>query len=115
MTRSARQFPPYHDTPIWIDVEGGGPKTAAAVAAQVRKVEGVAEVGPPQRLAPGVTAVQVVSANPFASEASQTTVNAIRDLPPPAGADSPGRRRDRRLRRLPVEPRPRTCRSRSGS
>ncbi|HEU5253458.1 MAG TPA: MMPL family transporter [Solirubrobacterales bacterium] len=83
----SNQFPPYHDTPIWIDVEGGGPRAAAQVAAEVRGVEGVAAVAPPQRLATGVTAVQVVSANPFASEASQTTVNAIRDLPPPPGAE----------------------------
>ena len=79
------QFPPYHDTPIWLDVEGGGPKAAAQVSAAVRHVEGVAAVVPPQPLADGVTAVQVISANPFASEASQTTVNAIRDLPTPAG------------------------------
>jgi RND superfamily putative drug exporter len=83
----SEQFPPYHDTPIWIDVEGGGPRAAAQFAKEVRGVDGVAEVAPPQQLAPGVTAVQVVSANPFASEASQTTVNAIRDLSPPAGSD----------------------------
>jgi RND superfamily putative drug exporter len=80
------EFPPYHETPIWIDVEGGGPKAAAQVAAAVRGVEGVAEVQPPQRLQPGVTALQVVSANPFRSEASQDTVKAIRDLPPPPRA-----------------------------
>jgi uncharacterized membrane protein YdfJ with MMPL/SSD domain len=79
------EFPPYHETPIWIDVEGGGPKAAAAVATEVRGVEGVAEVAPPQRLAPGVTALQVVSANPFVSDASQDTVKAIRDLQTPAG------------------------------
>lgn len=84
----SQQFPPYHDTPIWVDVEGGGPKAAARFANQVRGVEGVAEVAPPQRLAPGVTALQVVSANPFASEASQTTVKAIRDLPSPPGAEA---------------------------
>jgi uncharacterized membrane protein YdfJ with MMPL/SSD domain len=77
------EFPPYHETPIWIDVEGGGPRAAAQVATAVRGVEGVAEVQPPQRLAPGVTVLQVVSANPFRSEASQATVKAIRDLPPP--------------------------------
>jgi uncharacterized membrane protein YdfJ with MMPL/SSD domain len=81
----SQQFPPYHDTPIWLDVEGGGPKAAAQVAAAVRRVDGVAEVAPPQRLAGGVTAVQAVSASPFASEASQTTVNAIRGLSPPSG------------------------------
>lgn len=79
------EFPPYHETPIWIDVEGGGPKAAAQVASQVRGVEGVAEVQPPQRLAPGVTAVQAVSAHPFASDESAETVKAIRDLQPPAG------------------------------
>jgi uncharacterized membrane protein YdfJ with MMPL/SSD domain len=81
----SQQFPPYHDTPIWLDVEGGGPKAAAEVAAAVRRVDGVAEVAPPRRLAGGVTAVQAISANPFASEASQSTVRAIRDLQPPAG------------------------------
>jgi RND superfamily putative drug exporter len=80
------EFPPYHETPIWIDVEGGGPKAAAQVAAAVRGVEGVSEVQPPQKLAPGVTALQVVSANPFVSDASQDTVKAIRDLQPPPGA-----------------------------
>jgi RND superfamily putative drug exporter len=81
----SQQFPPYHDTPIWLDVEGGGPKAATAVAAAARQVDGVAEVAPPRRLAGGVTAIQVTSANPFASEASQSTVHAIRDLQPPAG------------------------------
>jgi uncharacterized membrane protein YdfJ with MMPL/SSD domain len=81
----SRQFPPFHDTPIWIDVEGDR-QAAAQVAAAVREVPGVAEVAPPQQLEPGVTAVQAISSNPFASEASQSTVNAIRDLPPPAGA-----------------------------
>ncbi len=80
-----QQFPPFHDTPIWLDVEGGGPKAAAEVAAAVRRVDGVAEVAPPQRLEHGVTAVQAVSAHPFVSEASQTTVKTIRDLPTPAG------------------------------
>ncbi|HEX5593611.1 MAG TPA: MMPL family transporter [Solirubrobacterales bacterium] len=82
----SEQFPPYHETPIWIDVEGGGPKAAAQLAAEVKKVGGVAEVLPPQQLGGGVTAVQAISADPFASEASKETVKAIRDLPEPAGA-----------------------------
>ena len=81
----SQRFPPYHDTPIWVDVEGGGPAAAARVAARVRGVDGVAQVAPPQQLAPGVTAVQATSANPFVSEASEDTVRAIRDLPTPAG------------------------------
>jgi len=79
------QFPPYHETPIWIDVEGGGPKAAAQVAAQVQKVDGVAEVQPPQRLERGVTALAVISENPFVSDASEGTVKAIRELPTPPG------------------------------
>jgi uncharacterized membrane protein YdfJ with MMPL/SSD domain len=93
-TASARQayevvsneFPPYHDTPIWVDVEGGGPHAAALVAARARHIAGVAEVAPPQRLDSGVTALQVVSANPFVSTASQDTVRQIRDLAAPPGA-----------------------------
>jgi uncharacterized membrane protein YdfJ with MMPL/SSD domain len=83
----SEEFPPYRDSPIWIDVEGGGPKAAAQFAKEVRGVEGVAEVAPPQPLAGGVTAVQVVSTDPFVSDASRATVKAIRNLPPPAGAE----------------------------
>ena len=81
----SERFPPFHETPIWVDVEGGGPKAAAAVAARVKRIPGVAEVLPPQPLRGDVTALQVVSANPFVSTASQTTVGAIRELPTPAG------------------------------
>jgi uncharacterized membrane protein YdfJ with MMPL/SSD domain len=83
----SERFPPYHETPIWIDVEGGGPRAAAAVAARVGRVEGVAEVLAPQRLRGDVTAIQAVSANPFVSDASQETVKAIRELRPPPGTE----------------------------
>ena len=43
---------------------------------------------------------------PFNSEASQSTVERLRDVPAPPGADRAGRRRDRRLHRLPGQPRP---------
>jgi uncharacterized membrane protein YdfJ with MMPL/SSD domain len=82
----SEQFPPYRDTPIWIDVEGGGPRAAAAVAARVRQVDGVAAVAPPRRLSRRVTAIEAISANPFKSEASRSTVGAIRDLTAPPGA-----------------------------
>jgi uncharacterized membrane protein YdfJ with MMPL/SSD domain len=80
------EFPPYHETPIWIDVEGGGPKAAAAVAARVRGVAGIAEVAPPRRLGGEVTVIQAISSHPFASDTSQDTVRRIRDLAEPAGA-----------------------------
>jgi len=79
----SEQFPPYHETPIWIDVEGGGPAAPAQVAAAARGVDGVAEVLPPQQLGGDVTAVQAISANPYGSAASRDTVEAIRDLPAP--------------------------------
>jgi RND superfamily putative drug exporter len=83
----SERFPPYHETPIWIDVEGGGPRAAATMAARVAAVPGVAEVLPPQRLRGDVTALQAISANPFASDPSGDTVKAIRALPTPPGAD----------------------------
>jgi uncharacterized membrane protein YdfJ with MMPL/SSD domain len=82
----SERFPPYHETPIWIDVDGARPKAATALAARVRTVPGVAEVLPPQRLRGGVSAIQAVSANPFVSDASQETVKEIRALAPPPGA-----------------------------
>ncbi len=80
------EFPPYQESPIWIDVEGGGPRAAAQVAARVGRVAGVAEVNPPRRLSDEVTVVQVISAHPFISEASQTTVKRIRAIEPPPGS-----------------------------
>jgi uncharacterized membrane protein YdfJ with MMPL/SSD domain len=80
------EFPPYQESPIWIDVEGGGPKAAAQVAAQVRRVGGVAEVNPPRQLSRGVTVVQVISSHPFISEASQSTVRRIRAIQSPPGS-----------------------------
>jgi RND superfamily putative drug exporter len=80
------EFPPYRETPIWVDLEGGGRKAAAQFAARVRRVDGVAEVAPPQPLRGGVTAIQATSAHPFISGASQSTVKRIRSLPAPPGA-----------------------------
>jgi uncharacterized membrane protein YdfJ with MMPL/SSD domain len=86
--RVSEEFPPYHDTPIWVDFEGGTPAQARAFAAAVGTVPGVAEALPPRRLGPEVTAIEAISANPFSSEASQDTVRAIRNLPEPAGASA---------------------------
>jgi RND superfamily putative drug exporter len=83
----SNEFPPYHDSPIWIDLEGASAKQAASIATETRGLDGVAEVLPPQPLGGEVTAIQVISANPFASDASQSTVKAIRDQPAPAGTE----------------------------
>jgi uncharacterized membrane protein YdfJ with MMPL/SSD domain len=79
------EFPPYREIPIWVDLEGAGPKQATAMAARVRAVPGVAEVAPPQRLRGGVTAIQAISTHPFNSEPSESTVERIRELPTPPG------------------------------
>jgi RND superfamily putative drug exporter len=81
----SNQFPPYRDSPIWIDLEGATPRQTAAVASELKQVEGVSEVLPPQRLRGGITAIQVISTNSFVSEASQNTVKAIRAVPTPPG------------------------------
>lgn len=80
------EFPPYRETPIWIDVEGGSPRAIGRYAAAVRRVPGVAEVTSPRPLRGDVTAIQVTSAHPFVSDASQSTARAIRALAPPPGA-----------------------------
>jgi RND superfamily putative drug exporter len=80
------EFPPYRETPIWVSVEGASPQATTALAARVRNTPGVAAVAPPQPLAGGVTAIQAISASPFSVEASQSTVERLRDVRAPAGA-----------------------------
>jgi RND superfamily putative drug exporter len=80
------EFPPYREAPIWVSVKGGDSKGIAKFTAQVRRTPGVAAVYPPQRLHEGITAIQAISANPFNSEASKTTVKRVREIPPPPGA-----------------------------
>jgi RND superfamily putative drug exporter len=82
----SEEFPPYRETPIWVSVEGASPRATAALAAQVRDTPGVAAVAPPQPLDGGVTAIQAVSANPFSSETSKSTVERLRDVAAPPGA-----------------------------
>jgi RND superfamily putative drug exporter len=91
--RSAREtydlvtakFPPYREAPIWVSIKGSDRRGIVSFAAQVRRTPGVAAVYPPQRLDEGVTAIQAISANPFNSEASKTTVERVREITPPPG------------------------------
>jgi uncharacterized membrane protein YdfJ with MMPL/SSD domain len=80
------QFPPFHETPIVVSYAGGTPAGARAFAAELTKVEGVAEALPPRRLSGGVYAIEAISTHDFVSDPSQNTVKAIRALPVPAGA-----------------------------
>ncbi len=80
------EFPPYRETPIVVSYAGGTAAGAHAFAAEMARVEGVASVAPPQRFEGGVYAIEAISTHPFASDASQDTARAIRDLPVPGGA-----------------------------
>jgi uncharacterized membrane protein YdfJ with MMPL/SSD domain len=82
----SEDFPPYRETPIWVAVEGASPGASARLAARVRRTEGVAAARPPLRLTENLTVIQAVSANPFASEASQSTVERVRNVPSPPGS-----------------------------
>jgi RND superfamily putative drug exporter len=77
------EFPPFRDTPIWVSVDGGGPATPAKVRAQVRRVDGVSAALPPQRVTRELSVIQAVSASSFRSEASQSTVEALREIEAP--------------------------------
>jgi uncharacterized membrane protein YdfJ with MMPL/SSD domain len=79
------EFPPYREAPIWVSVKGGDRAETAKLAGEVRRVPGVAAVRPPQRLREGVTAIEAISAHPFTSEASQTTVRQVRQIAAPPG------------------------------
>jgi uncharacterized membrane protein YdfJ with MMPL/SSD domain len=79
-------FPPYRDTPINVAVEGAGPRGAAQVHAEVRRVPGVATALPPRPLRNGVTLIEAISRNPFISGQAKDTVRQIRNLPEPGGA-----------------------------
>ena len=78
-----REFPPYRDTPIWVTVEGGGPAALAKTRARVAKVEGVAAALPPRRVTPQLGLVETISSASFRSEASQSTVEGIREISVP--------------------------------
>jgi uncharacterized membrane protein YdfJ with MMPL/SSD domain len=80
------EFPPYREAPIWVSVKGANRAGIAKLAAQVHRTPGVAKVYPPQPLRDGVTAIEAISTNPFNSEASKSTVERVRAIPPPPGA-----------------------------
>ena len=83
------RFPPYRESPIWIALKGGGPKAAATMAAEARRVPGVAEVLPPQRLRNGVIAIQALTTGPFNSSVSEEALRRVRAIAPPPGTTAP--------------------------
>jgi RND superfamily putative drug exporter len=77
------EFPPFRDTPIWVTVEGGGRAAAAKARAEVKRVDGVAAALPPQRITSRLSVIETISSDTFRSEASQSTVGAIREISVP--------------------------------
>jgi RND superfamily putative drug exporter len=77
---ASEEFPPNREVPILIAVRGGGPQAPAALAREVRGVEGIAAVRPPQPLGRDFALVTAISENPFPSEQSRATVEQVRDL-----------------------------------
>ena len=80
-------FPPFHDTPIRVLLEGGSTASAQQVARELSRTDGINAVNPPQRLPNGDQMIEAVSDSPYISERSRDTVREIRHLSPPAGTD----------------------------
>jgi putative drug exporter of the RND superfamily len=81
----SEDFPPYHESPILLSVTGAAPGQVRQLANEVGGVPGVGEVLPPQQLGEGVTVIEAISTQPFASDASKATAERVRELPTPAG------------------------------
>ncbi len=79
------EFPPFHDTPVLVLVEGGAPRALATVSRQLSGVEGIAAVQPPRRLPGGDAVIQAFQRSSFISSESRDAIGAIRDLPQPPG------------------------------
>jgi uncharacterized membrane protein YdfJ with MMPL/SSD domain len=79
-------FPPFRDSPIQLAIEGGTPKAIDQFVAEVKRDPGIAEIQRPTRLEGGVTEVDAISKSSSIAEASKSTVERIRELPPPPGA-----------------------------
>ena len=80
------QFPPFHDTPHILLVEHATPLALNTIERDVASVKGIAEVQPPQRFANGDAVITAYSTESYISDTSRNAVNAIRDLPVPAGS-----------------------------
>jgi RND superfamily putative drug exporter len=73
------EFPPFHDTPVQLYAEGSGGEVES-IAAEARRLDGVAEVVPPQKLEGNAWAIEVVSTDPPLADQSQDLVANLRDI-----------------------------------
>jgi uncharacterized membrane protein YdfJ with MMPL/SSD domain len=74
------EFPPFRDTPVQVAVDGGSAQ-AERVAREAAALPGVAAVRPPVALGGGHSVLEVISARPPLSDASQQLVADLRALP----------------------------------
>ena len=75
-------FPPFHDEPIVLELDGVTTAEAERVAAEAERVEGVDSVNPPRRFEGSVYAIEAVSSTAPLSEESQDLVERLRELDP---------------------------------
>ena len=81
------EFPPFRDSPVRVLVEDPAPGAVAAVQKQLRSVDGIVQVNPPQRLENGDVVVQAINDHPFIDPESRDARRAGE------GPPRPGRRR----------------------
>ncbi len=74
-------FPPHRDSPIELAVSGADRGQLEKLSAEARRVPGVAAVNPPQRLAGGVSEIDVISKYDPLSDRGQEVATALRDMP----------------------------------
>jgi RND superfamily putative drug exporter len=80
------QFPPFHDTPNLVLVENATPSALETIEREISRVNGIAQVAPPQPLANGDAVIQAYSKNSYISDSSRSAAKEIRDLPVPEGS-----------------------------
>jgi uncharacterized membrane protein YdfJ with MMPL/SSD domain len=73
------EFPPFRDSPVQIYAEGSA-ASVKAMAEDARRLDGVAEVLPPQQLDGDAWAIEVVSENPPLDDTSQDLVADLRGI-----------------------------------
>ncbi len=78
------EFPPFHDSPVLLQLSDADRAQARALAAEVERDPGVAAVNPPQELSDSTWAIEAVSGSAPLSEGSQELVDRLRELDSPA-------------------------------
>jgi uncharacterized membrane protein YdfJ with MMPL/SSD domain len=82
------EFPPFRDSPVQVVLENPSPGAVQQVQRELRAVDGIVQVNPPRQLNGGeIVLVEAISDDAFISERSRSTVEGIRDLQAPGGAE----------------------------